>query len=205
MRPSTKEDNITAKELMRALSSTKTIYKPLPGYDRSHSSWDRCHIGLDCDEVHPNIFIGDASSAKNKIYLTKLGITHVVNTAEGKLFGMVDTDQDFYRYTNIQYLGFSLMDLPVTNISAHFDEVAEFIDCAVTSGGKVLVHCLMGMSRSSTCVLAYLMLKQGMSAVEAITQVRQARDIYPNEGFLLQLAQLENKLKRERQGYVDSL
>ena len=60
MRPSTKEDNITAKELMRALSSTKTIYKPLPGYDRSHSSWDRCHIGLDCDEVHPNIFIGDA-------------------------------------------------------------------------------------------------------------------------------------------------
>lgn len=204
MRPSTQEDNITTKELMKALSTTRTVYRPLPGYDHSQAP-DRYHIGLDCDEVHPNIFIGDACAAKNKLYLKKLGITHVVNTAEGKLFGMVDTDQDFYRNTNIRYLGFSLMDLPVTNISAHFDEVAEFIHSAVTSGGKVLVHCLMGMSRSSTCVLAYLMMKQDMTAVEAITQVRQARDIYPNEGFLLQLAQLDNKLKRERQGYVGSL
>ena len=37
--------------------------------------------------------------------------------------------------------------------------------------GKVLVNCLMGMSRSSTCVLAYLMLRQNMTAVEALTEV----------------------------------
>lgn len=85
-------------------------------------------------------------AAKNKLYLRKLGITHIVNTAEGKLFGMVDTDQDFYRNTSIQYLGFSLMDLPVTNISAHFEEVAEFIDTAVTSGGNLLL--LFSLSNS---------------------------------------------------------
>ena len=40
----------------------------------------------------------------------------------------------------------------------------------------MLVNCLMGMSRSSTCVLAFLMIKRDKSAVEALAQVRQHRD-----------------------------
>ena len=64
--------------------------------------------------------------------------------------------------------------------------------------GKVLVNCLMGMSRSSTCVLAYLMLRQNMTAVEALTAVRRYREVRPNDGFLRQLADLDNKLRRER-------
>ena len=57
---------------------------------------------------------------------------------------------------------------------------------------------MMGMSRSSTCVLAYLMLKQNMTAVQALTEVRKSRDVRPNDGFLRQLADLDNKLRRER-------
>ncbi|QQP32518.1 Uncharacterized protein FKW44_024458, partial [Caligus rogercresseyi] len=63
---------------------------------------------------------------------------------------------------------------------------------------KVLVNCMMGMSRSSTCVLAYLMLRQNMTAVEALSEVRRHRDIRPNDGFLRQLADLDNRLRRER-------
>ena len=39
------------------------------------------------------------------------------------------------------------------------------------SSGKVLVNCQMGMSRSSTCVLAYLILRHQMSADEALNTV----------------------------------
>lgn len=63
--------------------------------------------------------------------------------------------------------------------------------------GKILVHCFMGISRSSTIACAYLMLKKKMSAVEAIQTLRQNRAIYPNDGFLQQLADLDNKLKKE--------
>lgn len=42
------------------------------------------------------------------------------------------------------------------------------------------------------------MLKKRMSAVEAIQTLRQNRAIYPNDGFLQQLADLDNKLKKER-------
>lgn len=58
---------------------------------------------------------------------------------------------------------------------------------------------MMGISRSSTCALAYLMINKKMSAVDAIRTVRLRRDIRPNDGFLQQLADLDNELRRERQ------
>lgn len=57
---------------------------------------------------------------------------------------------------------------------------------------------MQGISRSATCVLAYLMIKKDMSAIDAIHLMRTSRDIRPNKGFLWQLAQLDNKLCRER-------
>lgn len=60
---------------------------------------------------------------------------------------------------------------------------------------------MVGMSRSATCALAYLMISKRMSAAEAIKTVRMHRDIRPNEGFVQQLADLDNELKRERVQY----
>lgn len=58
---------------------------------------------------------------------------------------------------------------------------------------------MMGVSRSATCAIAYLMIVKKMSAVDAIRTVRMRRDIRPNDGFLQQLADLDNELRRERQ------
>ena len=38
-----------------------------------------------------------------------------------------------------------------------------------------------------------------MTAVEALTQIRKSRDCRPNDGFLVQLANLDNCLRRERE------
>lgn len=57
----------------------------------------------------------------------------------------------------------------------------------------------MGISRSATCALAYLMICRKMSAIDAIRTIRLRRDIRPNDGFLHQLAELDNELRRERQ------
>lgn len=50
----------------------------------------------------------------------------------------------------------------------------------------------MGISRSPTIVIAYLMIKKGLKAKVAVEKVKKARDIRPNNGFLKQLAQLNN-------------
>ncbi|XP_064174444.1 dual specificity protein phosphatase 13B-like isoform X3 [Anguilla rostrata] len=63
---------------------------------------------------------------------------------------------------------------------------------------KVLVHCAMGVSRSATLVLAFLMICENLTLVEAINAVRQHRDICPNAGFLSQLRRLERTLAWDR-------
>ena len=52
----------------------------------------------------------------------------------------------------------------------------------------------MGLSRSATLILAYLMLKQGMDVQKAMKTIRQERAILPNDGFLKQLIQLNEEL-----------
>ncbi|XP_076751620.1 dual specificity protein phosphatase 3 isoform X2 [Xylocopa sonorina] len=184
----------TQSHLIEALNRTTTNTKPLPGFDPN----DVIFYHIDCDEVYPGIYIGDATTAKSKDYLQKLGITHLINAAEGNRFGFVNTDKNYYADTNIKYLGLPLADLHSTDISKYFFTVATFIDEAIRAGGKVFVHCMLGISRSATCVLAYLMIKKGMRAINAIRTVRKNRYVQPNGGFLHQLAQLDNQLRRQR-------
>jgi len=153
------------------------------------------------DEVFPGILVGDKGAARNASYLRRLGVTHVLNTAEGNeriRNGTVNTSQAYYSPYDIKYKGLKLLDVAQQNISLHFPEVAEFIDEALAGGGKVLVNCQMGMSRSSTCVLAYLILRHQMSADEALNTVRKHRDVRPNDGFLRQLAEFDTRLRSER-------
>lgn len=58
----------------------------------------------------------------------------------------------------------------------------------------MFVHCAMGLSRSSTLVLAYLMIHEHMTLADAIKAVSANRNISPNEGFLEQLRNLDKKL-----------
>lgn len=64
--------------------------------------------------------------------------------------------------------------------------------------GRILVHCAVGVSRSATLVLAYLMIRHHMPLVEAIKTVKDHRGIIPNRGFLRQLVALDNALRLKR-------
>lgn len=63
----------------------------------------------------------------------------------------------------------------------------EFIDSAL-SIGSILVHCSMGISRSPTIVIAFVMMKFKYPFSKAYNLVRKKRPIIcPNFGFTFQL------------------
>ncbi|KAJ0016130.1 hypothetical protein NQD34_014420 [Periophthalmus magnuspinnatus] len=152
------------------------------------------------NEVYPRIYIGNAFVAQNTMRLQKLGVTHVLNVAEGTSFMHVNTSAEFYAGTGITYHGISANDTEQFNLSAYFEEGAEFIDKALAHNngkGKVYVHCREGYSRSPTMVIAYLMLHHKLDARQAVATVRHKREIGPNDGFLRQLCQLNERLVKE--------
>ncbi|GAA6220899.1 dual specificity protein phosphatase 26-like [Lates japonicus] len=142
------------------------------------------------DEVWPRLYVGDQHSAENVADLYKHRITHILNAAHSKRRGQ----PDIYENMRITYMGIEAHDSCGFDMSVNFQAAADFIHRALSRGGKVLVHCHVGVSRSATLVLAYLMLKQNLTLVEAICAVKDNRGVIPNRGFLRQLIKLDGQL-----------
>ncbi|XP_068274975.1 dual specificity protein phosphatase 3 isoform X3 [Nyctibius grandis] len=72
--------------------------------------------------------------------LQRLGITHVLNAAEGKSFMHVNTNAEFYEGTGIRYHGIKANDTQEFNLSRYFEEAADFIEKALSQkdGSQVL-------------------------------------------------------------------
>lgn len=157
---------------------------------------DRNKHGVDCDEVFPGIILGNGATVKKKDYLKKIGTTHVLNAAE---FRGVNVGEDFFSGTGIQYKGLRIEDTPQTQICRHFMDVADFIDSALSDNGRVFVNCVFGRSRSTTCVVVYLMLKHDWSALRALKHIREKRPVQINDGFMQQLSDLDYKIAWAKQ------
>jgi len=133
-------------------------------------------------EPYPGVFIGNAEFARNMPLLKNLGITHVINCAQeipNFHEGLPEAPS---------YLHLNLDDIPTQNIQQYFTQTYNFIQSILSKGGKVLIHCAMGISRSVTILLYFLMNAEKISAGEALDRVRRCRPIAnPNPGFMEQL------------------
>ena len=70
-----------------------------------------------------------------------------------------------------------LWDSTEVKILQYLGCAAEFIKSAMDNGQKILVNCQMGVSRSCTAAMAYLMIYEGMSAIEILRTFRRRRDV----------------------------
>ncbi|KAL2478953.1 Dual specificity protein phosphatase PHS1 [Forsythia ovata] len=140
--------------------------------------------------ISGSLLIGGALAARSVYTLQHLGITHILCLCSNEI-GQSDSQfPELFDYKN-----FSICDDEDTNISDLFNEAHDFIDHVEQIGGKVLVHCFEGKSRSATVVLAYLMLRKNFTLVQAWNTLKRVhRRAQPNDGFAKILLDLDLKL-----------
>ncbi|KAL7834004.1 hypothetical protein AOLI_G00289640 [Acnodon oligacanthus] len=134
-------------------------------------------------ELLPFLYLGSAHHACRYDFLSDLRITALLNVSRRD--SRPSKGQHRYKWIPVE-------DSHTADISSHFQEAINFIDEVKQEGGKVLVHCEAGISRSPTICMAYLMKTQRLRLEEAFDVVRQHRSIVsPNFSFMGQLLQFE--------------
>ena len=114
--------------------------------------------------------------------LRAAGVTHVLTAAAGVRASFPE---------HFKYLSLDVMDVGEESLENYFVEADEFLRDAPLA----LVHCMYGMSRSATLVLAHLMCTHGYSLDDGLWQLKHARRIVkPNQGFLDKLRKYETML-----------
>lgn len=133
-------------------------------------------------------YIGGGQVAASRGALREMKVGWVLNCCERIPFASEKTRNLLLR----------MSDTRSENFSPFLPEAFEFLDRAKCSGSRVLVHCMVGASRSATIVLAYLVGREGMSLLEAWRLVRGKRKVArPNRGFSAQLIEYEQEIHGE--------
>jgi hypothetical protein len=105
--------------------------------------------------------------------------------------GLASFDEDWYSMMlgqGVAYLGIAADDKPGYAMDAHFSESQDFLAQCRQEGRRVLVHCVMGINRSSTALVAFLCTDRQISLQDAIDLTSKGRGfILSNESFLQQL------------------
>lgn len=154
----------------------------------SISSSKQVPFYLGISEVLPSLYLCGACAIVRPETLESLEIKFVVNaTVE-----LPDTPLPDERP---EYMRVPIKDSRESNLIEYFDQVADMIEKTRQEDGKSLVHCVAGVSRSVSLVLAYLMKYADMSLKNAFQHVRSVRpQVRPNLGFFKQLIDYEQRL-----------
>ncbi|CAF1059906.1 unnamed protein product [Adineta steineri] len=146
---------------------------------------------MSISEITPQIFIsGQMAATLEQVH--KLGITYILNVA-------VESSAIVYP-KHVKLEKYEISDFPTTPISNYFHTLTDKIHAHLNANKqhKVLVHCMAGISRSTTIVIAYLMRYLNLSLRDAYLLCKRHRPIcFPNLGFWNQLISYEFQLKRE--------
>ena len=140
-----------------------------------------------CDEIVHNLFLGNLTAATDLEWLKKTKITHILTV------DCIPLPRNIQDSLNVKLKFMQMADMPREDLLTSFNDSNQFIEEALESGGKILVHCYFGVSRSATLVIAFMMKKYNLAFNKAYEAVKNKRRFAcPNPGFIAQLQLYED-------------
>jgi protein-tyrosine phosphatase len=134
------------------------------------------------------VYISNSEIASNSGWLRKSGITHIVNCA---------SELPNYFPNKFGYYRTEMHDIPSETIINRVEAAFKFISETLRRdpNAKILIHCHMGISRSASVAIYYLMRRYGVSFKYAMSLLKSRHSVTnPNVGYASQLQYLCNKL-----------
>ena len=145
-------------------------------------------------EIMPGLWLGRQEAVHDQELLQRHGISHILSVMPTVIENLdvprrrQPSEMCEYVDGNISRCIIPAHDISTQNLLQYFPRSTEFILAALSSGGKILVHCLAGASRSPTVVAAFLTEVHKLSPSQAISTIRESRPLVrPIISFLDQL------------------
>jgi protein-tyrosine phosphatase len=139
--------------------------------------------------ITKHIALGGRDDANDLQKLRTHGISHVLNVA---------AQMPNFFPGEFVYMKIPMQDTDDTDVEEVMPTALDFIKHVESVNGRVLVHCISGVSRSTTVVVMHLMRMHKMTLLSAYNYVHSCRPfIEPNKGFRLQLAEAEMRQFRQ--------
>ena len=136
------------------------------------------------NHIYKNLYLGSNEAAENEMLLKMYDIYTVINCA-------IELRHD---YKDILSYELNLHDMPEERIISVFEATYKFVKRHLEH--NILVHCYMGISRSSSFIIFYLMKEEKWDYDTCFEFVRKKRPcIEPNYGF-------ENQLRKYYDKYI---
>lgn len=137
------------------------------------------------DKITHKVYLGDIYGTKELDYFKQEKIGGIISLT-------TEETAPTFNDKSLQHLCINIGDSPEINIIQHFKKCIDFIE---SSSQNTYVHCMCGVSRSSSIVIAYIMWKNKIKYYDAYFFVKNKRPfICPNDGFIDQLKMFEKLL-----------
>lgn len=121
------------------------------------------------------LYLGSKQDAKDLALLKELKITHILNVTPSRTKDPIAGVPNFFlNNDNFTYKRCAIFDSTSEDITSILDGCIAFIEQGRLYG-KVLVHCVKGVSRSASIVMGYLMKIKGFTYKEAYELVKSHR------------------------------
>ena len=139
------------------------------------------------DKITDKIYLGEKIALFKDIeYFSKEKITHVLS--------LIDFDFSLPETVKLNHKLISIEDDAKSNLFKIIKECIEYIE----KSDKIFIHCMYGISRSPSIVIAYLMWKTHCSYYDTYFYEKSRRQfIDPNDGFVEQLKLFETLIKKD--------
>lgn len=135
--------------------------------------------------INEFVLLGSVNHAESRNYISFLEIECILNMASeirnkhvGKKFSKGDKQWE------IEYKKLGIDDSILYDVLPMIEDAVQFIDESVRNRKRILVHCQLGISRSATVVIAWVMKHRNWDFKRSFEFVRRCRpQVHPNPTF----------------------